>query len=254
MRLKTSGSDASGRKGGPLCRGGLWGGGGGSCGADSAPVAPVVVEADAGTGPGPSSLPAGGGEEGSATPPPVSCAPPPPPGPSRLASRRLGAWRFTGLGSLGPSVEEGRVPSVLGGALRRRVTGGPELGRACEAGRARPSQEDNAAAPARLASRMSTWRPSATRGGTLGQLGPAEEPVWPLWPTRQQRLMPEPMLLHRAHDGAPCSKQSAPCVTLPAPGGRLRCGAASGTLRGGARGGLRACGSRGGPPSRGRGK
>ena len=35
-----------------------------------------------------------------------------------------------------------------------------------------------------------------------------------------------------------------PCVPLPAPGGRLRCGAASGTLRAGARGGLRAYGIR----------
>ena len=82
------------------------------------------------------------------------------------------------------------MPSTLGGAVHRRVAGGPELGRAWEAGRARPSQEDNAAGPARRASGMSTWRPGATRGGALGQLGPAEEPVWPSWPARQQRLMP----------------------------------------------------------------
>ena len=66
--------------------------------------------------------------------------------------------------------------------------------------------------------------------------------------------MPQPRLLHLAHDIAPCSKQSVPCVPLPAPGGRLRCGAASGTLLGGARGGLLAYGSRGPPLSRGRGK
>ena len=72
------------------------------------------------------------------------------------SGRRLGAWRFVGLGSSGPNVEEGRVPSVLGGAVHRRAAGGPELGRAWEAGRARPSQEDNAAAPARRSSGTST--------------------------------------------------------------------------------------------------
>ena len=140
-------------------------GGGGSRGADSAPVAPVVAEAEAGTGPGPSSPPAGGGEKGSAIPPPISCGPTPP-GSSRLA--RLGAWRFAGLESSGPRAEEGRVPSVLGGAVHRRVARGPELGRAWEAGRARPSRDDNAAAPARRSSGTSTWRPGTTRGGALG--------------------------------------------------------------------------------------
>ena len=77
--------------------------------------------------------------------------------------------------------------------------------------------------------------------------------MWPSWPARQQRLMPEPRLLHRAQDGAPCFKQSAPCVPLPPPE-RLRCGAASGMLRAGARGDRRAYRSTGGPPSRGRGK
>ena len=153
-----------------------------------------------------------------------------------------------GLGSSGPNVEEGRVPSVLGGAVHRRAAGGPEPGRAWEAGRARLSQEDNAAAPARRSSGTSTWRPGAARGGDLGQRGPAEGPVWPSWPARQQRLMPQPRLLHLAQDGAPCSKQSAPCVPLRAPSGRLRYGAASGTLW------VRAYGSGGGPPSRGRRK
>ena len=132
------------------------------------------------------------------------------------------------------------MPSTLGGAAHRRAAGGPESGRACEAGRARPSQEANAAAPAHRASGTSTWRPGATRGGTTGQLELPEGPAWPVWPARQQRLMPQPRLLQRAHDGAPCTKHSVPCVPLPAPRGRLRCGAARGTLRAGARGGRRA--------------
>ena len=262
---------------------------GGSRCTDGAPVAPALAEEDEGTGLGPSPPPAGWGERGSVAPPPVGtpAAPalaeedegtghglspppplagvigallpphplavdPPPPGSPRLA--RLGAWRLAGLGTSGPRAEEGRVPRTLGGAEHRRAAGGSEPGRAWEAGRARPNQEDSAAAPARRASGTSTWRPVATRGGAMGQPGPPEEPVWPSWPARQQRLMPQPKLLHRAQDGAPCSKQSAPCVPLPATGGRLRCGAASETLRAGARRGHRAYGSRGGPPSRGRGK
>ena len=82
------------------------------------------------------------------------------------------------------------MPSILGGAVHRRVAEGSEPGRAWEAGRARPSQEDNAAAPAHRASGTSTWRPGATRGGAMGQLWPAKEPVWPSWPARPQRLMP----------------------------------------------------------------
>ena len=195
MQLKTSGSDEGAALPGEMV-------GWGSRGADNAPVAPVVAEAEAGTGPGPSSPPASGCEKGFATPPPVGSGPTPP-GSSRLA--RLGAWRFAGLGSLGPGAVEGRVPSMLGGAAHRRVAGGPELGRAWEAGRARPNQEDDAAAPARRASGTRTWRPGTTRGGALGQLGPAEEPVRPSWPARQQRLMLQPGLLHRAQDGAPCS-------------------------------------------------
>ena len=98
------------------------------------------------------------------------------------------------------------MPSVLGGALHRCVAGGPESGRAWEAGQARPSQEDSAAAPARRSLGTSTWRPGATRGGALGQRGPIEGSVCPSWPARQQQLMPRPRLLHLAHDGAPCSK------------------------------------------------
>ena len=128
MRRKTSGSD--GGRGGSSAGGD---GGGESRGADSDPVAPVVAEAEEGTGPVLSPPPAGGGEKGYATPASVSCGPTPP-GSPRLA--RLGAWRFAGLGSSGPNVEEGRVPSILGGAVHRRVAGGPELGRAREAGQA----------------------------------------------------------------------------------------------------------------------
>ena len=63
------------------------------------------------------------------------------------------------------------MPRTLGGAAHRRVAGGSEPGRAWEAGRARPSQEDSVAAPARRASGMSTWRPGATRGGGGGLWG-----------------------------------------------------------------------------------
>ena len=216
MRLKTSGSDDGARSAK----------GGGGCGANSAPVAPAVAEADEGIGPG---LP----------PPPLLAGvrrDPLPPHP--LAA-----------GSL-PRVPP--VSPVRRQAFRGLGVVGPQSGRGASA-----QHSDNAAAPARRASGTSTWRPGATRGGALGQLGPAEEPVWPSWLAWQQRLMPQPRLLHRAQDGAPCSKQSAPYVPLPAAlrhVGRLRCGAASRTLRTGARGGLRAYGSRGGPPSRGRGK
>ena len=81
------------------------------------------------------------------------------------------------------------MASILGGAVHRRAAGGSEPGRAWEAGRARPNQEDNAAAPARRASGTSTRRPGATRGRAPGQLWPADEPVWPSWPARQQQLM-----------------------------------------------------------------
>ena len=106
----------------------LGGGMVGSRSAGSAPVDSVKTEAPAGIGPGlPSLLGVGGGEKGSASPPPDRGGPsstePP------WSARRSGAWRFVGLGSSGPNAEEGRVPSVLGGAVHRRV-GGPEFGRA----------------------------------------------------------------------------------------------------------------------------
>ena len=62
----------------PALPGGMVGGGGGSRGADSAPVAPVVAEAEAGTVPRQSSPTAGGGEKRSASPPPVGRGPTPP--------------------------------------------------------------------------------------------------------------------------------------------------------------------------------
>ena len=58
----------------------------------------------------------------------------------------------------------------------------------------------------------------------MGQPEPPEEPAWPLWPARQQWLIPQPRLLHRAHDGAACSKQSAPCVRCPLLGGGCAAG------------------------------
>ena len=92
MRLKTSGSDEGGRSAGGD-------GGGGSRGADSAPVAPVVAEAEAGTGPGPSSPPAGGGEKGSATPPhPLAVAPLP----RVLPVSPVRCLAFRGPGVVGP--------------------------------------------------------------------------------------------------------------------------------------------------------
>ena len=101
--------------------------------------------------------------------------------------------------------------------------------------------------PARRSLGTSTWRRGATRGGTLGQCGPAEGPVWPPWPARQQRLMPQPRLLHLAQDGAPCSN----CCHCPPTAGGYAAGPRAGR-RGAARADLRAWGSRGSPPSRGR--
>ena len=162
------------------------------------------------------SPPGGWGDRGSAAPAPDSrCditlgAP-------RLA--RLGVRCFVGREASCPGARGGCLPSTLGGAGHWRAAGGPESGRACEAGRACPSKEDNAAAPARRASGTNIWRPSATRGGNTGQLELPEGPVWPAWPARQQRLMLQPRLLQRAHDGAPCTKHSSPaCHCLP-PGG-----------------------------------
>ena len=137
------------------------------------------------------------------------------------------------------------MPKVLGGGggVHRRDAGGAEAGRGWEGGRAPQSQENSAAAPTRRSSGTSTWRPGATRGWTLGQRGPAEGSMCRSWPARQQRVMPQPRLLHPGHNGAPCSKHTAPWVPLPAPGGRLRCGAASGMLLGGACGGFLAYGN-----------
>ena len=102
-----------------------------------APPWPALAEEDEGTGLGLLPPPPLAGVIGGLLPPhPLTVAPPPPRSP-RLA--RLGAWRFTGLGTSGPRAEEGRVPKSLGGAGHRRVAAGSEPGRAWEAGRARPS-------------------------------------------------------------------------------------------------------------------
>ena len=111
--------------------------------------------------------PGGWGDRGFAAPSPDSRCDIPP-GAPRLA--RLGVRRFVGWEASCPGARGGRVPSTLGGAAHRSAAVGPESGRACDVGRARPSQEDNAAAPGRRASGTSTWRPGATRGGTTGQL------------------------------------------------------------------------------------
>ena len=79
---------------------------------------------------------------------------PPPPGSPRLV--RLGAWYFAGVGTSAPRAGQGRAPRTLGGAVHRRVAGGSEAGRAWDVGRARPSHEGSAAAPARRASGTST--------------------------------------------------------------------------------------------------
>ena len=213
------------RRGGSPCLGG-GGGWGGSCRAAGSTKAPASAGGEGGVGPGAAPRPAGrhrgglaapptwrrshvlraggecqGGRSRAIAPPPPAgwgdrgfVAPPPalwcdiPPGTPRIA--RLGVWRFAGLEESRSKAGAGPVPSTLGGAAHRRAAGGPESGRACDAGRARPSQEDNAAAPARRASGTSTWRPGATQGGATGQLEPPERPAWPTWPARQQRLIP----------------------------------------------------------------
>ena len=67
------------------------------------------------------------------------------------------------------------MPSTLGGAAHRRAAGGPELGRAWDAGRARPSQEDSAAAPRasglgdeHLAARRDPWWGHGAAGAPRG--------------------------------------------------------------------------------------
>ena len=125
--------------------------------------------------PPPPPPPAGLGDRGTAAPPPVArCEPPPPPGSPRLS--RLGVWRFAGPEASGPRAGEGRVPSTLGGAAHRRAAGGPESGRAWDAGRARPSQEDNAAAHARQASRRAPGGPARPGAGLWGSLSARRSP------------------------------------------------------------------------------
>ena len=87
-------------------------------------------------------------------------------------------WGASGIGSPrapGPRRGESPVPWGGGGRYRRDV-GGPEARKAWEAGCARPSKEDSAAAPARRSWGTSTWWPGATRGGAAGHCGSAAEP------------------------------------------------------------------------------
>ena len=63
--------------------------------------------------------------------------------------------------------------------------------------------------------------PSGPSDLGVGPSDSAEGSMCPSWTARQQRLMPQPRLLHLGHDGAPCSKQCAPSVPLPAHGRRL---------------------------------
>ena len=124
-----------------------------------------------------------------------------------LVSKEVGFGAFRGSGALKTQGRGSASPRRLGGGggVHRREAGGAETGRAWEA-----SQEDSAAAPARRSWGTSTWRPGVTRGAAFGQREPAAGSVCPLCPGRQQRLMPQPRLLHLRHNGAPCSKQSAP--------------------------------------------
>ena len=80
-----------------------------------------------------------------------------------LVSREVKFGALWAVESPGPGAEGGAGPPRLGGGgVHRRDAEGPETGRAWEAGHARPSQEDSAAAPARRSWGTSTWRPSAT--------------------------------------------------------------------------------------------
>ena len=175
---------------------------------------------------------------------------PPPP-----VSQQVKHSAFRGFEVVRPSAKEGQVPSILGGGgraptRRRRARSWEGLkGRAgpSEAGGQRRRSCALVLGDEHLAAQYDPGREPRTAR-------PAKGSVCPSWPAGEYRLMPQPGLLHLPRDGAPNSKQSAPLVPVPAPRGRLRCGAARGTLLGGALGGLLAHGRKGGPPSRGRGK
>ena len=209
MRPKTSGSEPP-AVGGGCSSGGL--GGVGFRGAGSASVHQVELEAPTSAVPGlPSPFAVGRGEKGSAPPPDRGCPSSTEPPPSARGSRTCASWVWI---RQAPMPRRGRYlasrvllcTSVPPGGLS---SGGPgRLGG--------PALAKRILRPPLRAS------PHGPAPGVLAR--PAEGPVLPWWPTRQQRLMPQPTLLHLAHDGAPCSKQSSPCVPLPSPGGRMRAG------------------------------
>ena len=168
MRLITPGSDANGPS--RQCVGGrglLVGGEGGRRALWRGRCLWRAGKNSVARGPRPRVVPPGrwwGGRTGHRPPPPPERAGPSFTEASRSAMR-LSVGHFGCLGLSSPSAEEGRVTSILGeggGAAPARRWG------------ARLSHEENAAPLARRFSRKSTQRPGATRGGTLGQPGPAE--------------------------------------------------------------------------------
>ena len=119
--------------------------------------------------------------------------------------------------------------------MHRRVAGGPEFGMAWEARRARHSQEASVAAPARWSLGTSTWRPSAGRGSRAAWAHRDISVSFVACPAAAAgALAPAPAPGARRRP----MQQSARCVPLTAPGGQLRCVAASHTLLGGGRGSL----------------
>ena len=146
-----------------------------SRGVGGAPVGPAETSAPAGTGPELSS-PAVGERRTGQRPPLPDVLAPHSPHPPRSA-RRSSLGHFGGLESSGPRAEGGRVPSVMGGGggMHQRDAGGAEAGRAWEAGRARPSQEDSASAPTRRSSGTSTWRSVRPGAGPSDHAGPPKK-------------------------------------------------------------------------------
>ena len=178
----------------------------------------------------------------------ASHLPSPPPGqPEGRAPSASGAW-----GHLAPMPRRGGCPSFWEGPrpVRRR---GAQV-REGLGGRAGPPLPRGQRGRSRALVLRDEYLTSRRDPGQVPRTAWAQRGVGVSLVAREQWLMPQPKLLHLAPDGDPCSKRSAPCVPLPAPGGRLRCGATSGTLPGGARGGLLTYESRGGAGSRGRGK
>ena len=130
-----------------------------------------------------------------------------------LVSREVKFGAFRGSGVLGPLGRGGARPQRLGGggggrapARRRGARDWEGLGGG--AGPAKPGgQRRRPSAPVlgheHLAARCDLRRDLRATWAHRGSVCPS----CPAW---QQRLMPQPILLHLWHDGAPCSKQSAP--------------------------------------------